>query len=68
MIGRLAAMCKGKSTLSPFLPRFYTAGQVTGAAVNVGLAFGNPCALGAGMRAGLQLINGAGDWWQHQCC
>ena len=37
---------------------FYTAGQVTGAVVNVGLAVGNPCALGAGMRAGLQFING----------
>ncbi len=39
---------------------FYTAGQLTGTAVNVGLAFGNPCALGAGVRAGLQFINGAG--------
>ncbi len=38
---------------------FYTAGQVTGTVVNAGLAFGNPCALGAGMRAGLQFINGA---------
>ncbi len=37
---------------------FYTAGQVTGTAVGIGLGFGNPCALGSGFSAGLRFING----------
>ena len=37
---------------------FYTAGQVIGTGINIGLGFGNPCALGSLGSFGLKFING----------